>query len=126
MNSGSKLKSGRLSILKNEKQRFVRSSNCDNIACIRNAVHRHIGTKKCVYNHTESSPWRLKEDEQVVQNMLNCINKSECFPFDPAAPTIQSAMPASDKLIADLKSAYADGEAKPKKFLEEGIIIKVR
>ena len=126
MNKSSKLKSGMLSILKNEKQRLVRSRNCDNTPCIRNAVHRHIGTTKCVYNHNESSPWRLKEDEQVVQNLLNYISESEYFPFDPAAPTFQSAMPVSDNLIADLKSTYADGEAKPKKFLEEGIIIKVR
>ena len=38
----------------------------------------------------------------------------ECFPFDPAAPTLQtlqSAIAASDKQILDLKSASADGEA---------------
>ena len=29
------------------------------------------GTKKGVYKHTESSPRRLKEDEQVVQDLLN-------------------------------------------------------
>ena len=76
-------------------------------------MHRHIGTKKGVYKHTESSTWRLKGGEQVVQDLLNCISEFECFPFDPAAPTLrtfQSAIPASDKLIADLKSAYADGE----------------
>ena len=78
MNKDSKLKSGWLSILKNEKQLMVHSINCNNIACIRNAVHRHIATKKGVYKHTESSPRRMKEDEQVV-NLLNCISAFEFF-----------------------------------------------
>ena len=128
-NKDSKLKSGWLSILKNEKQLLIHSRNCNNIVCIRNALHCHIGTKKGIYKHTESSPRRLKEDEQVVQDLLNCISEFECFPFDSAAPTLrtlQSAIPASDKLIADLKSAYADGEAKLMKFLEEHVFTKVK
>ena len=76
MNKDSKLKSGWLSILKNEKQLMVHSINCNNIACICNAVHRHIATKKVVHKHTESSPRRMKEDEQVV-NLLNCISEFE-------------------------------------------------
>ena len=129
MNKGSKLKSGWLSILKNEKQLLVHSRNCNNIARIRDTIHHHIGSKKGAYKHTESSPQRLKEDEEVIQNLLNCINEFECFPFDPAAPTLrtlQSAIPASDNLTADLKSAYADGEEKLMKFLEERIYSKVR
>ena len=78
MNKHSKLKSGWLSILKNEKQLMVHSINCNNIACICNAVHRHIATKKGVHKHTESSPRRMKEDEQVV-NLLNCISEFEFF-----------------------------------------------
>ena len=61
--------------------------------------------------------------------MLNSISEFECFPFDPAAPTLrtlQSAIPALDKLIADLKSAYPDGEAKLMKFLEERVFTKVK
>ena len=114
---------------KNEKEQLVHSRNRNNIACIRNAVDCHIGTKKGVYKHTESSPRRLKEDEQVVQDLLNCISEFECFPFDPAAPTLQtlqSAVPAWGKLIADLKSAYADGEAKLMKFLEEHVFTKFK
>ena len=45
-NKDSKLKSGWLSILKNEKQLLVYSRNYNNIACMRNALHCHIGTKK--------------------------------------------------------------------------------
>ena len=81
MNKGSELKSGWLSILKNEKQLLVHSRNCNNIACIRDTIHRHIGSKKGAYKHTESSPRRLKEDEEVIQNLLNCINEFELFSF---------------------------------------------
>ena len=83
MNKGSTLKSGWLSMLRNEKQLLVQSRNCNNIACIRNAVHLHMGTKKGVYKHTESSTQRLKEGEQVVRDLLNWISGFECFPFDP-------------------------------------------
>ena len=82
--------------------------------------------QKSVYEHTESSPRRLKEDEQ---DLLNCISEFECFPFDPAVPTLrtlQSAIPASDKLIADLKSVYVNGKAKLMKFLEERVFIKFK
>ena len=92
-------------------------------------MHRHIDAKKGVYKHIESSPGRLKEDEQAVQDLLNCISEFECLPFDPAAPTLQtlqSAIPALEKLIADLKSAYADGKAKLITFLEERIFTKVK
>ena len=56
MNEGSKLKSGWLSILKNEKQLLVHSRNCNNIAYIRNTVHCYIGTQKGIHKHTESPP----------------------------------------------------------------------
>ena len=48
MNKGSKLKSGWLSILKNEKKLLVHSNNCNNIACTYSAVHCHIDAKKSV------------------------------------------------------------------------------
>ena len=48
MNKGSKLKSGWLSILKNEKELLVHSNNCNNIACTYSAVHCHIDAKKSV------------------------------------------------------------------------------
>ena len=129
MNKGSKLKSGWLSILKNEKQLLVHSRNCNNISRIRNTVHRHIKTKKGEYKHSESAPRRLKADEQVVQNLSNCCSEFECYPFDPALPTLrtlQSAVPASENLVADLRSAHADGEAKLMKFLDERIFMKAK
>ena len=51
------------------------------------------------------------------------------LPFDHAAPTLrtlQSAISSLGKLIANLKSAYADGEAKLLKFLEERVFTKVK
>ena len=43
--------------------------------------------------------------QDKVQHLLNCISEFECFPFDPAVPTLrtlQSAIPATDKLIAEI------------------------
>ena len=74
-----------------------------------------MGSKKGVYKQTESSPRRVKEDEQVVQDLLKYISEFEFFPFDPAASTrrtLESAIPAWEKLSEDLKFAYLDGEAK--------------
>ena len=89
INKGSKLKEAWLSILKNEKQLLVHSRKCNNISCIHNAVYRHISTiQKGIYKHSELSPRRLKENEQVLEDLLNYISKLECFPFDPAAPTL--------------------------------------
>ena len=71
----------------------------------------------------------MKEDEQVVQDLLNFISEFECFLFDPAPPTLrtlQFTILASDKQIADLKSAYAEGEVKLMNFLEEHVFIKVK
>ena len=71
----------------------------------------------------------MKEDDQVVQDLLNCMSEFECFPFDPASSTpwtLQSAIPASDILIADLKFTYADGQAKLMKILEECVFTKVK
>ena len=80
-NKGSKLKSDWLQILKNEKQILVHSRNDNNTACICNALHHHIGIKKGASKHTESPPWKLQEDEQVAQDLLNSISEFECFPF---------------------------------------------
>ena len=74
VNKSSKLKSGWLSISKNEKQLLVHARNSNNIVCIRNIVHYHNGTKEGVYKPIGSSVRRLKEDEQVVQDLLYCIS----------------------------------------------------
>ena len=89
MDKCSKLKEAWLSILKNGKQLLVHSRKCNNISCIHNAVHCHISTiQKGIYKHSELSQPRLKENEQVLEDLLNYISKLECFPFEPAAPTL--------------------------------------
>ena len=75
-------------------------------------IHLAFGTpcivisipKKGVYKNIESSSRRLREDEQVVQDLLNCISEFQSFAFDPSAPnlpTLQSAISPLEKLIAD-------------------------
>ena len=55
------------------------------------------------------------------------MNEFDSFPFDPASPTLrtlQSAMPASDKLTADFNSAHADGEKKLISFMQDRVFSK--
>ena len=70
-------------------------------------MHRHIDTKKGVYKNSESSSGRLREDEQVVQDLLNCISEFESFAFDPSAPnlpTLQSAIPPLEIWLSGWRS----------------------
>ena len=127
MNKGSKMKSGWPSILQNEKQLMVHSRNVNNVARIR-AAHNSLATRKAAKrNHTESGPKRMREDEQCVQNLISCMDEFDSFPFNPASPTLrtlQSAMPASDELIADFKSAHSAGEEKLNIFLRDRVFSK--
>ncbi len=127
MNKGSKMKSGWLSILKNEKQLLVHSSNVNNIAQIR-ATHNALANRK-VYTrkHTECSPKRMREDEQCVQDLITCMGEFDSYPFDSASPTLrtlQSAMPASGELITDFNSAHIAGEEKVTNFLKDRVFSK--
>jgi hypothetical protein len=129
MNKGSKLKSGWLSMLKNEKQLLVHSRNVNNVNRIRRAVHEFIDKKKIGRKHTDASPYRMRVDEQLIQDLLTCVEEFECNPFDPLLPTLrtlQSAIPASDKLVEDFRTAFEFGEAKVEKFLEDRIFSKVK
>ena len=54
--------------------------------------------------HAECSQKRMRAAEQCVQDLVACMQEFDCFPFDPVSPilrTLQSAMPATDVLIAD-------------------------
>ena len=73
MNKGSKMKSGWLSILKNEKQLLVHSRNVNNIARIRTAHNATANRKTSKWKHSESNPKRIKEDEEGVQNLVECL-----------------------------------------------------
>ncbi|KAK1893762.1 Leucine--tRNA ligase [Dissostichus eleginoides] len=127
MNKGSKMKSGWLSILQNEKQLLVHSRNVNNVAQIRAAHNALANRKKTKRKHTECGPKRMREDEQCVQDLVECMHEFDTFPFDTASTTLrtlQSAMPASDELVADFNSAHAAGEKKLTHFLEERVFNK--
>lgn len=127
MNKGSKMKSGWLSILQNEKQLMVHSRNVNNVAQIRAALNTLANRKVSKRKHKECGSKRMQEDEQCVQDLVACMHEFNSFPFDPSSPTLrtlQSAMPASDELIADFNSAHAAGEKKLTSFLQERVFSK--
>ncbi|KAK1896051.1 U3 small nucleolar RNA-associated protein 10 [Dissostichus eleginoides] len=95
MNKGSKMKSGWLSILQNEKQLLVHSRNVNNVAQIRAAHNAFANRKKTKRKHTECGPKRMREDDQCVQDLVECMHEFDTFPFDTASTTLrtlQSAM----------------------------------
>ena len=62
-----------------------------------------------------------------MQDLVTCMQDFDCLPFDPASPTlrtVQSAMPASRKLVADFNSARAAGEDTLTSFLRERVFSK--
>ena len=129
MNKESKMKSGWLSILKNEKQLLVHSLNVNNIARIRAAHNASANRKKPKWKHTECNPKRMKEDEQCVQNIVACLNEFKAYPFNPDLPalrTMQSGVPAPQVLVTDFKTAHADGEERLGIFLVERIYNKTK
>ena len=127
MNRGSKLKSGWLSILKNEKQVLVHSRNVNNIGRIRAAHNAAAKRKSSDWKHTECHPKRLRLDEECVQNIVDCLQEYDAYPFDPDSPilrTMQSGVHAPSDLVADFKSAREDGENQLESLLEEQIYSK--
>jgi len=56
MNNGSKMKSGWLSILQNDKQLLVHSRNVNNVARIRAAINALANQKETKKKHTECGP----------------------------------------------------------------------
>ena len=127
MNNGSKLKSGWLSILQNEKQLLVHSRNVNNVARIQ-ATHNALASRnQTKWKHTKCCPKRLRQDEQCVQDLIACIQEFDSFPFNPASTTLrtlQSAMPASSQLVAGFNSAHAAEEMKLAGFLKERVYSK--
>ena len=127
MNKGSKMKSGWLSILQNEKQLLVHSRNVNNVAQIRAAHNALANRKEAKRKHKDCGPKRMQEDEQCVQNLVACLHEFDSFPFNPASTTLrtlQSAMPAPDELTVDFHSAHAAGEEKLTRFLEDRVFSK--
>ena len=127
MNKGSKLKSGWLSILKNEKQLLVHSRNVNNVARIRAAHNSSAKRKSTQWKHSECKPKRLKVDEECVKNISECLMEYGSHPFDKSNQelrTLQSGLPASKELTADFKSANHDGERKLEVLLNERVFSK--
>ena len=70
---------------------------------------------------------RLKTDEKAIQDISDCFKEFKCDPFDLSNTQIrslQSGIPASDELAADLKSAKSDGEKMVQKFMDERVFSK--
>jgi len=127
MNKGSKMKSGWLSILKNEKQLLVHCRNVNQVTRIRAAHNSLANRREFKLTHVECGLRRIREDEQCVQDLVICLCEFDAYPFNPSSPvlrTLQSAIPASDKLIADFNSAYAAGEEKLTTFLQDRVFSK--
>ena len=62
-----------------------------------------------------------------MQDLVTCMQEFEYLPFDPALPTlctVQSAMPASGKLVANFNSASAVGKETVTSFLREPVFSK--
>jgi len=69
----------------------------------------------------------MRKDEQAVQDLITCFNEFDCFPFDPASPTLrtlQLAIPATPELIQDFNKAKQDGETQLTIFVDERIYSK--
>ena len=127
MNKGSKMKAGWLSILRNEKQLMVDTRNVNNLGRTQAALHNQVSRKQLSRKHNECAPARMRRDEQAVQDLVSCFREFDCFPFDPASPTLrtlQSAIPAPPELIRDFNTAQQDGEFRLKAFMDERIYSK--
>ena len=94
----------------------------NNLGRIRAALHNQVNRKQLSRKHNECAPTQMCMDEQVVQDLISCIREFDCFPFDPASPTLrtlQSAIPTPPELIHDFNTAKQDGESKLKAFMDE-------
>lgn len=102
MNKGSKMKSGWLSILQNEKQLLVHSRNVNNVAKIR-AAHNALANRKDIKRkHKECGPKRMREDEQCVQDLVACMHEFDSLHLmqhiPPSAPYSQQCLPLMSSL----------------------------
>jgi len=100
MNKGSKLKSGWLAILNNEKQLLSKTRNVNNINRVRRAVRHHANRKRQGKGrHADCSLSKMTKDEQAVQDISSCLSEFKCDPFDHTNQTLrslQSGIPDSD------------------------------
>jgi len=129
MNLNSKLKSGWLQLLQNEKQLFSTTRNANNVARVKAAVNQNLKCKRRNRKHAECQPARMKKDEQAVQDLQACLTEFEADPFDESKPTLrslQSGLVASPQLVNDLKTALQDGQTQVETFLQERVFTKIQ
>ena len=91
------MKAGWISILCNEKQLMADTKNVNNNSRIQAALHIQVNRKQLSQKHNDCAPACMSRDEQAIQDLISCFKEFDCFPFDPASPTlrtIQSAIPA--------------------------------
>ena len=130
MNKGSKLKSGWLSILNNEKQLLSNTRNVNNVNRLMRCVQHHAYRKENMSEkHVDCSKSKMKMDEQAIQDLSNCFAEFKCNPFDEcdqSLRSLQSGIPATEVLASDLQSAKEDGSRKVGKFLQERVYSKTK
>ena len=102
----------------------------NNINRVRRAVHHHANRKrKGKGRHADCSSSKMKKNEQAVQDISSCLSEFKCDPFDHTNQTLhslQSGIPASDALAADLESAKEDGRSKVKEFMDDRVYSKTK
>ena len=130
MNKGSKLKNGWLAILNNEKQLASNVRNANSVNRIRGTVLKHAHHKKIKnVKHADCSKARMKTDEKAIQDISDCFKEFSCGPFELSNTqlrSLQSGIPASSELTADLKSAKSDGKKMVQEFMDERVFSKAR
>ena len=127
MNLGSKLKQGLLNLLNNEKQLFSTLRNVNNISRIRSTIKRNLKKKDRKRKHVKCQSSCMKKDENALQDIETCFEEFDTKPFEVSNPvlrTFQSAIIASDELIADLKKAISERDKEIISFLNERFVVK--
>ena len=127
MNLGSKLKQGWLNLLGNEKQLFTTTRNVNNISRIRSTIKRNLKKSYRQRKHVECQTSRLKKDEQAIQDIQSCLEEFSTNPFDESNPvlrSLQSAIIASDELVADVKKAINEGLYQVETLMRERVYSK--
>ena len=91
---------------------------------IREKVRMHTGLKKRKSSHKECTPSRIRKDEAVVQDLLECYNEFQCIPFNEDNENLrnlESGLEASAKLVKDFESAHKDGLSQVEEFLNNRV-----
>ena len=83
MNKGSKLKSGWLTFVNNEKQLLSSTQNGNDVNKVRTVMHNHANSKQSMKRkHVDSTCSKIKKDEQAVQDLCACITEFKCDPWN--------------------------------------------